>query len=71
VSEAAAQNLAGEGFGRLGAVISDVSSDGKRTAPTTSSAEQLSGRFAMLGLAGTARLELIQGHPVVQMVGLR
>ena len=34
-------------------------------------AEQLNGRFAMMGVMGTTAFELLAGHPVVQMVGLR
>lgn len=35
------------------------------------SAEQLNGRMAMMGVMGTTAFELLAGHPVVQMVGLR
>ena len=34
-------------------------------------AEQLNGRVAMMGVMGTTAFELLAGHPVVQMVGLR
>ena len=37
----------------------------------TNRVEQLSGRFAMLGIVGTTLAELVNGHTVVQMVGLR
>ena len=72
VSEAAAQNqgFAGDGLGRMGAVFSDVGMDGGRR-PLTTAAEQFGGRFAMLGIVGTSLIELINGHPVLQIVGLR
>lgn len=34
-------------------------------------AEMLNGRLAMMGILGTTVFEIISGHPVVQMVGLR
>ena len=34
-------------------------------------AEMLNGRLAMMGIVGTTVFEIISGHPVVQMVGLR
>jgi ferrochelatase len=72
VSEAAEQNLfGGDGVGRLGSGYSDVTGKNRRSGPLTNSAEQLTGRFAMLGIVGTTLVELINGHPVIQMVGLR
>jgi len=37
----------------------------------TDSAEKLNGRFAMLGLLGTTLLEVLNGHPVLPMLGIR
>jgi hypothetical protein len=34
-------------------------------------AETVNGRFAMLGFLGTTLLELLYGHPVVHIMGLR
>jgi len=34
-------------------------------------AEKLNGRFAMLGLLGTTLLEVLNGHPVLPMLGIR
>ena len=68
VSEAADQNLfGGDNMGKMGSGLAEVAS---RT-PITNRVEQLSGRFAMLGIVGTTLAELVNGHTVVQMVGLR
>ena len=37
----------------------------------TESAEKINGRFAMLGILGTTLVELVGGHPVLQLVGIR
>jgi ferrochelatase len=48
------------------------SSDGTAGASTrfgvTEAAEKINGRFAMLGILGTTLLEVVNGHPVLQMV---
>lgn len=36
----------------------------------TEAAEKLNGRFAILGILGTTLLEVVGGHPVLQMVSL-
>jgi ferrochelatase len=61
VSEAASQNA--EFLVEKTAIASQIG--------LTMQAEMLNGRLAMMGIVGTTVFEIISGHPVVQMVGLR
>jgi ferrochelatase len=61
VSEAASQNA--EFLVEKSAISSQLG--------LTMQAEMLNGRLAMMGIVGTTVFEVMSGHPVVQMVGLR
>eukprot|EP01038_Epipyxis_sp_PR26KG_P008783 gene8783-11860_t len=65
VSEAAARNSADM------IDTSDINSSKSLSFGMTDSAEKINGRFAMLGIIGTTIVEFINGHSVLQMVGLK
>jgi len=80
VSESAAamsEGAAGGGLGGYGGGVGGGMAgvvgfpSGEGGSSITNGAEQLTGRIAMLGLVGTTIVEFVNGHPLVQMVGLR
>lgn len=70
LNEATTQNFDGDSLGKLG-LSSNINGLASSRGQLTSTAEQLSGRIAMVGIVGTTLAELLNGHPVIQMVGLR
>lgn len=73
ISEAASQEVESSSSGSNGGIMSSSYSIGKgdKSKVGINTAEILNGRAAMLGLVGTSILELVAGHPIVSIVGMR
>merc|ERR1719329_233679 len=69
VSEAAMRNSdVIESYGAAGTGINDMGDSGNPLSNFPYGAEVVNGRFAMMGIVGTTLIELMNGHPILQLV---